>query len=73
MKSHGGIELKLMRVRLGVRQYRVAQVLGIPPSSLCDIENGRRPVGPIEAAKIAEAIRELAGERLPWSGDDPVV
>jgi DNA-binding XRE family transcriptional regulator len=57
-----GLDLKLMRVRSGVRQYRVAQLLGMPPSTLCDIENGRRAIGPRLAARIAGAIEELGCE-----------
>ncbi len=47
-----GMRLKLLRVRSGVRQYRVAQELGIPPSTLCDWENGRRPLPPRTAARV---------------------
>ena len=71
MHHPSGIELKLMRVRRGVRQYRVAQVLGIPASALCDIENGRKAVGPALAARIAAAIGDLAGQVPPRSDDAP--
>ncbi len=60
-----GIELKLLRVRRGVRQYRVAQHLGIPPSKLCDVENGRRAVAPALAERIAKAIDDLSGVAEP--------
>ena len=58
-----GLDLKLRRIRAGVRQYRVAQALGIPASLLCDYENGRRPVPPEQAAAIATTIRALGDER----------
>ena len=60
-----GIELKLLRVRRGVRQYRVAQRLGIPPSTLCDVENGRRALAPAMAERIARAIDDLAEPAEP--------
>jgi transcriptional regulator with XRE-family HTH domain len=55
-----GMQLKLLRVRAGVRQYRVAQELGVPASTLCDWENGRRPLPARTAARIEHAIERLA-------------
>jgi putative transcriptional regulator len=55
-----GIELKLLRVRAGLRQYRVAQELGIPPSTLCDYENGRKSVSSRQGQRILDAIDRLS-------------
>ena len=55
-----GIELKLLRIRAGVRQYRVAQELGVPPSILCEWENERRPIPPHQGPRILAAIDRLA-------------
>lgn len=55
-----GMELKLLRVRAGIRQYHVAQELGIPPSTLCDYENGRKPVPPRQGQRILDAINRLS-------------
>jgi transcriptional regulator with XRE-family HTH domain len=66
-----GIGLKLLRVQAGVRQYKVAQALGIAPTTLCEWENGRRPVPPRQAARVRAAIARLApggiggGDGLP--------
>ncbi len=60
MHHTSGIDLKLLRVRSGLRQYAVAQRLGIPPSTLCAIENGRRPLVPEQADRIATAIHAMA-------------
>lgn len=60
MRHTSGIDLKLLRVRSGLRQYAVAQRLGIPPSTLCAIENGRRPLVPEQADRIAAAIHAMA-------------
>lgn len=56
----GGLRLKLLRVRAGVRQYRVAQELGIPPSVLCDWEAGRRPLPAGMEERVEDAIARLA-------------
>ena len=54
-----GPELKIDRVRRGLRQYTVAAAVGMPQTTLCAIENGRRPVSPDEADRIGQAIRLL--------------
>ena len=41
-----GIELKIMRMRAGIRQYELAARLGIHPSQLSEIESGRRQPSP---------------------------
>jgi transcriptional regulator with XRE-family HTH domain len=65
-----GMALKLLRVRAGLRQYRVAQALGIPPSTLCDYENGRKPVPPRQGWRILEAIDLLTPGGAAGVGDD---
>ncbi len=69
MRSGIGIELKLRRIRAGVRQYQVARELGIPPSMLCDWENGRKPVPPRRVAEITAAIDRLGGACAGEAGD----
>jgi DNA-binding transcriptional regulator YiaG len=65
-----GMELKLRRVRAGLRQYQLAQELGIPPSTLCEWENGRKLVPPQQAERIIAAINRLArGGHEKESGD----
>ena len=61
MSQPSGTELKIHRIRARVHQYRVAQRIGIPPSTLSDYENGRKPLTTERAALIARAIDELAG------------
>ena len=55
-----GVELKLLRIRAGLRQYRVAQELSVPPTTLCDWENGRKPVPPRQGQRILAAIARLS-------------
>ena len=55
-----GIDLKIMRIRAGLKQYEVAQRLGVAPPVLSTLENGQRPVTRERAAAISAAIRALA-------------
>jgi len=55
-----GLDLKLRRIRARIRQYRLAQELGIPPTTLCDWENGRRPIPARQQARILEILDRLA-------------
>jgi transcriptional regulator with XRE-family HTH domain len=54
-----GTELKIARIRRGLRQYRLAAALGIPQTTLCAIENGQKPITHDRAVAIHNAIREL--------------
>jgi DNA-binding XRE family transcriptional regulator len=53
-------ELKLLRIRAGLRQCRVAQELGIPPSTLCDFESGCKPIPLRQGQRILAAIDRLS-------------
>jgi transcriptional regulator with XRE-family HTH domain len=39
-----GLELKIARLRAGLKQYELAAKVGIAPTQLCEIETGRREV-----------------------------
>lgn len=41
-QSYDYKELKLSRIRLGLKQYEVAAKIGIAPSRLSEFESGRR-------------------------------
>ena len=56
-----GIELKLERVRLGLRQWRVAAALGVPATVVWQIESGRRPLSDREADRILSVLHRLIG------------
>lgn len=51
-------DLVIMRLKAGLKQYQLAQLLGIPPSILCDLEKGRRLITPEVERRIKEAINE---------------
>jgi DNA-binding transcriptional regulator YiaG len=67
-----GMELKLLRVRAGLRQYRVAQELSIPPSTLCDYENGRKAIPSRQGQRILQAIDRLSLTGGPGRGHDGI-
>ncbi len=53
-------DLKIQRIRLGVPQYRLAAAIGVPQTTVCAWENGRRPMT-LEQKRLAlEALRSLA-------------
>lgn len=43
-RDNKGLELKIARLRVGLKQYELAAKVGIAPTQLCEIETGRRDV-----------------------------
>lgn len=62
MHNLSGLDVKIERVRSGVKQYRLAAALGIPQSTLSKIEGGQQIVPRARLEEIVRVIRELAGE-----------
>jgi transcriptional regulator with XRE-family HTH domain len=50
------IELKIKRLRSGLKQYELAAKLGISPTKLCEIELGRKKPSPELLPRILEII-----------------
>ena len=62
-----GLDLKLARIRAGLKQYEVASKVGIGPTQLSEIETGRREPLPQLLQRILKVLRvnddvEKAGE-----------
>jgi transcriptional regulator with XRE-family HTH domain len=55
------LELKLKRIRSGLRQYEVAARVGIAPCRLSEIEAGRREASTDLVARILAVIEEKKG------------
>ncbi|MFP4642471.1 MAG: helix-turn-helix domain-containing protein [Chloroflexota bacterium] len=53
-----GIDLKIARIKVGLRQYEVAAEVGILPSRLSEIEAGRRMPSPMLVKRIREVIEQ---------------
>ena len=56
VSAAGGLELKIMRLKAGLKQYELAAKLGLSPVHLSEIETGRREVLPELYRKIAETL-----------------
>ncbi len=64
-----GIDLKVLRIRPGVRQYDLAARLGMNPSRLSLVENGRVPLEP-EVATRAAAMLSSGSASAAYPGAD---
>jgi ribosome-binding protein aMBF1 (putative translation factor) len=56
----------MARVKAGLRQYELAQLLGVPATIICDLERGRRPV----TDEWERRIREVLAKRDSMDGND---
>jgi transcriptional regulator with XRE-family HTH domain len=52
-----GVEIKIARIRAGLRQYEVATSVGILPNRLSEIEAGRRRPSPELLERILRVIK----------------
>ena len=55
-RNNKGLELKIARLRAGLRQYELAARVGIAPTQLCEIETGRRELSPELLEQILRVI-----------------
>ena len=56
-------DLVLMRLKIGLKQYELAQLLGVPATIVCDFERGKRPITPEVEKRIKEAINEVPNRK----------
>ena len=61
IEANIGSELALRRHLCGLRQYKVAQEVGLCPSVLSDFERGVKKPSPELIERILAAIERLAG------------
>ena len=54
-----GVEIKIARIRAGLRQYEVATSVGILPNRLSEIEAGRRRPSPELLELIHQVIKGM--------------
>lgn len=55
-----GLDLKILRLRADLTQWRAAQAVGIAPQDLCHAERGRRPLSP----KVIQRLIRLYEQRI---------
>ena len=53
-----GLELKIIRLRVGIRQYDLAARLGILPNRLSEIESGRREPSPELLTQLLQILNQ---------------
>ena len=58
-----GLDIKIARIRAGLRQYQVAMSVGILPNRLSEIESGRRSPPPELLERIFEAVQGTADDQ----------
>ncbi len=58
MNAISGLELKILRIRAGLRQYELAEQLGITQTKLSEIECGRAQVSTELLKRILGIIQE---------------
>jgi len=56
-------DLVLMRLKAGLKQYELANLLGVPGTIICDLERGRRSITPAIEERIKEAINQVANQK----------
>ena len=56
MKTDTGLEIKIARLRAGLKQYQLAARLGISSTQLCEIELGRKVLSPELARQITQIL-----------------
>ena len=64
-----GLELKLFRIRKGVKQYHLAAALGMHPSRLSLIESERMPLDDKTAEHAARVLSGTAAAAPNGSGE----
>lgn len=56
----GSLLLYKLRTQLGLQQNELSPLVKITRNALCDMENGKRPIGELTARRLAEFF-SLAG------------
>jgi len=56
-----GLELVLARLKAGLRQYQLAQLLGVPATVVSNLERGRTTITPEIEGEISRAIEQARG------------
>lgn len=61
-QSVTGIEIKVARIKAGLKQYELASRVGISAPRLSEIESGRRTADPALRTKILVGLSETPGK-----------
>jgi len=55
-RGEGGLILRGLRVREGVTQKQLAELIGVLPHHISEMENKKRPIGKEMARRLAKAL-----------------
>ncbi len=58
-----GVEIRIARIKAGLKQYQVAAKVGVPQTIICEIEMGKRVVSPELLKRILGVLGEIHCER----------
>lgn len=61
-------DLVLMRLKAGLKQYELAQLLGIPATIVSNLERGKNTITPEVEKRIREAIKQAQNRKAALSG-----
>jgi len=67
-KVNRGLQLKIMRLRAGLRQYDLAARVGIAPNRLSEIETGRHKPSDELVKRILQAIKGNQNDQTDRKG-----
>ncbi|MBA7700828.1 hypothetical protein ES703_109553 [subsurface metagenome] len=56
--------LVLLRLKAGLKQYELAQLLGVAATIVCDLERGRRPITPEMEKQIRGAVNQARNRKV---------
>ena len=59
-----GLDLKIERIRKGIRQYELAQLAGVRPNELSLYENGRGRLSTEKLARVTTALESAGKEAI---------
>lgn len=54
-----GLDIVVARRKLGLSQWELASLVGVPAPKLCEVERGRRPLSSELEAQIKMVLEEL--------------
>jgi transcriptional regulator with XRE-family HTH domain len=58
-----GIDIRIARIKAGLKQYQVAAQVGVPQTIICEIETGKRAVSPDLLRRILGVLGASHSER----------
>jgi len=58
-----GVNIRIARIKAGLKQYSVAAQVGVPQTVISEIETGKRAVSPELLKRILDVLGEACSEK----------